>query len=276
MRQRSGHGMASSGALHRRGRERGPRRWRGGRSRGDEPVGPAGARTGVPRTRRSPGPQAGGRGRAGRRPRGRAARAGPRPRVRRRSTGRSPAGGVPGLHRRVRRHVAHHARGRPPALRRTVGGAGAEPRLDDPLPVDGPFDAVVSSFAIHHVDDERKASLAAECAALLLPAASSPTSTSWPPRPRRSTCGGARRWAPATTRPIACAIWSPNSMGSAGRTRRRRLHLEVAQPRVPARPEALSAVHHSPSWTLARPFAELLRLPISPQVTAVGRGCSIC
>jgi SAM-dependent methyltransferase len=42
-------------------------------------------------------------------------------------------------------------------------------RLDEPLPVDGPFDAVVSSLAIHHVTDERKQSLYAECAGLLAP-----------------------------------------------------------------------------------------------------------
>jgi SAM-dependent methyltransferase len=36
--------------------------------------------------------------------------------------------------------------------------------LDDPLPGDDTFDVIVSSFAIHHVDDERKRSLYAECA----------------------------------------------------------------------------------------------------------------
>jgi SAM-dependent methyltransferase len=40
-------------------------------------------------------------------------------------------------------------------------------RLDEPLPVAGPFDAIVSSLAIHHVTDERKQSLYAECAGLL-------------------------------------------------------------------------------------------------------------
>jgi tRNA (cmo5U34)-methyltransferase len=44
-------------------------------------------------------------------------------------------------------------------------------RLDDPLPVVGPFDAVVSSFAIHHVDHDRKQTLSAEVAALLAPGA---------------------------------------------------------------------------------------------------------
>ena len=41
--------------------------------------------------------------------------------------------------------------------------------LDDPLPFDGPFDAVVTSLAVHHVDDERKRALYAEIAALLAP-----------------------------------------------------------------------------------------------------------
>ena len=44
-------------------------------------------------------------------------------------------------------------------------------RLDDPLPVEGPFDAVVSSFAIHHVTHERKRTLSAEIAGLLAPGA---------------------------------------------------------------------------------------------------------
>jgi SAM-dependent methyltransferase len=39
--------------------------------------------------------------------------------------------------------------------------------LERPLPFDGPFDAVISSLAIHHVEDERKRMLYAEVASLL-------------------------------------------------------------------------------------------------------------
>ena len=41
--------------------------------------------------------------------------------------------------------------------------------LEDSLPFDGPIEAVISSLAIHHVEDERKQTLYAEVASLLIP-----------------------------------------------------------------------------------------------------------
>ena len=58
------------------------------------------------------------------------------------------------------------------ATERFAGDTDVEVRahdLDDPLPEEGQFDAIVSSFAIHHVPDERKQSLYAEVFALLRP-----------------------------------------------------------------------------------------------------------
>ena len=64
----------------------------------------------------------------------------------------------------------------PEMLRRAEERFAGDPRvslarhdLDEPLPDLGTFDLVVSSFAIHHVDDERKRALAAEVFARLEP-----------------------------------------------------------------------------------------------------------
>jgi SAM-dependent methyltransferase len=63
-----------------------------------------------------------------------------------------------------------------PMLAAAAERFGADPRvtltthdLDESLPFAGPFDAVVTSLAVHHVDDDRKRALYAEIAALLAP-----------------------------------------------------------------------------------------------------------
>ena len=64
----------------------------------------------------------------------------------------------------------------PPMLEAAAQRFADEPRvafathnLDDPLPFDGPFDAIITSLAVHHVTDERKVTLYAEIAQLLAP-----------------------------------------------------------------------------------------------------------
>lgn len=63
-----------------------------------------------------------------------------------------------------------------PMLARAAERFGADPlvelrahELGLPLPVKGPFDAVVSGLAIHHLEDERKRELFGEVRALLRP-----------------------------------------------------------------------------------------------------------
>jgi tRNA (cmo5U34)-methyltransferase len=63
-----------------------------------------------------------------------------------------------------------------PMLARAADRFAADPlvelrahELGMPLPVEGPFDAVVSGLAIHHLEDERKRSLFGEVQTLLVP-----------------------------------------------------------------------------------------------------------
>src|SRR5262245_38368320 len=64
----------------------------------------------------------------------------------------------------------------PPMLAAARDRFAADDRVDvvdhdfgEPLPFTGPFDAVISSLAIHHVEDERKRVLYTEMAALVRP-----------------------------------------------------------------------------------------------------------
>ncbi|HEY8808955.1 MAG TPA: class I SAM-dependent methyltransferase [Solirubrobacterales bacterium] len=63
-----------------------------------------------------------------------------------------------------------------PMLARAAERFGTDPSVElhphelaDPLEVEGPFDAVVSGLAIHHLEDERKRELFGEVQALLVP-----------------------------------------------------------------------------------------------------------
>jgi tRNA (cmo5U34)-methyltransferase len=58
------------------------------------------------------------------------------------------------------------------AAERFAGEVGIELQahdLRDPLPVDGPYDAIISGLAIHHLEDERKRELFAEAHDRLAP-----------------------------------------------------------------------------------------------------------
>ena len=77
----------------------------------------------------------------------------------------------------------------PPMLRAAAERFGDDPRVEllqhdlvEPLPALGRFDAIVSSFAIHHLEDERKRALYGEILDALDRAGCSPTSSTSPRR----------------------------------------------------------------------------------------------
>ena len=107
--------------------------------------------------------------------------------------------------------------------------------FDNALPFDGPFDAIITSLALHHASDERKRPLHAEIAQLLAPGGvfcnleivASPTQAlhdRWREEMER------------TRRPVGRVVrhGDPARVDQRDRTRERRLHLEVAKPRAVA------------------------------------------
>ena len=162
----------------------------------------------------------------------------------------------------------------PPMLEAAAQRFRDEPRvsfathdLDHALPFDGPFDAIITSLAVHHVTDARKVTLYAEIAALLAPGGR----VRQPGDREEPDAGAARPMArrdgrPRRSRRPALRHDEPARLDQRGRARERRLHLEVAQPG----PAAGRTTPPLTSWDLFHRFPREFALSSPREVTPKG------